>query len=79
METLDYSELSREAFRAVYRTVLGLCPGLHPDEIGEPDSGWDTSPVLEAVGREAIRRHDEGEFGDTDLYDVEAQTAGFPD
>ncbi len=77
MSVMDYSELSTEAFQAVYRTVLGLCPGLHPDDFGEEGSGWDDSPVLEAVGEEAWRRYETGEFSDEDLYDVEAQRAGF--
>lgn len=73
---VDYGELSTETFQAVWRTVLGLCPGLHPDDIGQEGSGWDDSPVLQAVGAEAIRRRETGEFSDEDLYDAEAQRAG---
>ncbi len=74
--TLDFSALSKEEFRAVWRVTLAMFPGLHPDEVYADDGGWDESPVLHSIGKEARRRREKGEFSYEDLFDVEAQRAG---
>lgn len=77
-DVMDYSGLSSEGFRAVWQTLLALAPGLHPDEIGQENGGWEEHPVIRSIGQEALRRYEEGDFDDDDLYDYRAQRSGFP-
>ncbi|MBS1263809.1 MAG: hypothetical protein MAG715_01000 [Methanonatronarchaeales archaeon] len=77
-DVMDYSKLSTEAFRAVWQTLLALAPGLHPDEIGQEGGGWGEHPVISAIGQEALRRYEAGDFDADDLYDFEAQRSGLP-
>lgn len=58
--------LEPHEFRHLWYRVGRHSPGLHPDEVNNPEGGWPKD--LKEVGREAWRRRLAGSLSDDDLY-----------
>jgi hypothetical protein len=69
--------LPRTEFLRAWSSLAYLFPGLHPDDIAEPDNGLPRG-LLRFVA-EAWRRADLGELTEHELYPSDAQWAGLYD
>jgi hypothetical protein len=61
----------------IWHCIAYLNPRLHPDEIGNPDSGWPAKYI--SYADEAWKRYEQGELNDGELYPADAQWAGLCD
>ncbi|MDQ8196283.1 hypothetical protein QEH59_17745 [Coraliomargarita sp. SDUM461004] len=61
----------------IWHCIAYLNPGLHPDEIDNPQGGWPAQyiPYASAIWK----LHDTGEINDDQLYPADAQWAGLCD
>jgi hypothetical protein len=71
------TKMSRGDFILVWSSVAYLYPGLHPDGFDDTDSGWPAA--LRPFACEAVRRAENGELADEQLYPSDAQWAGIYD
>jgi hypothetical protein len=70
----NLKSLSKEAFQNAWKAVAFLNPGLHPDEVDNPDGGCPEE--LKPFAAEAFRRFEIGEFSDGELYCYEEAMKG---
>lgn len=70
----DIKTLDKKTFLKTWKAIAFLHPGLHPDEVENPDGGWPEK--LKPIAREAFQRCKIGEFSEGDSYQYKEAMKG---
>lgn len=69
--------MPKDSFLRTWSSIAYLFPGLHPDEVNNPNGGWPMGP--RRIASEAWRRFESGEIDEDELYPSDASWAGIFD